>query len=461
MPSRWIAALFAAGLSAGCRSPLESTHQYPLDRIRPPGIEHAPPSAFRQGDDAADSTEPVGPDGFVRYALLHNPGIEAAYQRWVAAAERLPQVSALPDPRLTLAFFLDEVETRTGAQQARVGIQQRFPWPGLLERREDAAALEAVAAWYEFESERLDVTERVVDAMHDLAALDRIIAITGENRDLLASFEDVLRARYRVGAGSHPELIRVQVELGQIEDRLEKLRATRPVYVAELNAAMNRPASTRVDPFDPLPDEVIDTDADRLAGIARGSNPVLLAMDQRARRQQVLVEVAKKEGMPDFAVGLDTIITNEAGTPVPESGDDPVLLTFGVDIPLWRDKYDAAVRQAVAARLAITREREQKANTIASAVHRAWFEHTDADRRVRLYEGTLIPKARESLKASLASFRAGEATFLDLLDTERTLLEFDITVEKARAARGKALARLHTLTGGAIPGRPAPQEGEQ
>ncbi|HHN77155.1 MAG TPA: TolC family protein [Phycisphaerales bacterium] len=461
MPSRWIAALLAAGLSAGCRSPLESTRRYPLDHIRPPGAEHAPPSAFRQADDTAVFTEPVDPEGFVRYALLQNPGIEAAYQRWVAAVERLPQVSALPDPRLTLAFFLDEVETRTGAQQARVGIQQRFPWPGLLERRKDAAALEAVAAWYEFESERLDVTERVLSAMHDLAALDRIIAITTENRDLLASFEDVLRARYRVGAGSHPELIRVQVELGQIEDRLEKLRATRPVYVAELNAAMNRPASTHVDPFDPPPGRVLDADADQLAHIARQSNPTLLAMDQRAERQLALEDVAKKEGMPDFAVGLDTIITNEAGSPVPESGDDPVLLTFGVDIPLWRDKYDAAVRQAVAARLAIARERDEKANAIAAAVHRAWFEHTDADRRVRLYENTLIPKARESLRASLASFRTGESTFLDLLDTERTLLEFDITVERARADRGKALARLNTLTGGEIPGDPAQMGAEQ
>jgi hypothetical protein len=34
-----------------------------------------------------------------------------------------------------------------------------------------------------------------------------------------------------------------------------------------------------------------------------------------------------------------------------------------------------------------------------------------------------------------------------LLDTERTLLEFTVAVERARADRGKALARLNTLVG--------------
>lgn len=53
---------------------------------------------------------------------------------------------------MNFGFFLDEVETRTGAQQARVGVSQSFPWPGLLSDREDAAAMAARAAWRQFEA---------------------------------------------------------------------------------------------------------------------------------------------------------------------------------------------------------------------------------------------------------------------------------------------------------------------
>jgi outer membrane protein TolC len=374
--------------------------------------------------------------------------VESAYQSWRASAERLPQVSALPDPRLGVGFFLDEVETRVGAQQAVLRAQQTFPWPGELSGREDAAAQAARASWRRFEGVRLEVTEQVVSALHDLAYLDAAIRISRENLDLLRSFEEVVRARYRVGAGSHPELIKVQVELGQLEDRVAQLRAMRPSYVAQLNAVLNRDADAPVPEMERLPDRTLDADPAALVEQARRSNPSLLALDDQAEEQQYLAEVARKQGLPDVTVGLDYFLVDDAqDSSIPESGDDPILLSFGVTVPLWRDKYRAGVREALSRRLSISFQRASEANRIAAALHRAWFEHTDADRRVRLYEQTLIPKAEESLQASLAGFRTGQTSFLDLLDTERTLLEFALAAERARADRGKALAVINRLVG--------------
>ncbi len=454
----------AAGLIAGCSSPFDQPEDITpsLEKTLPKSVERLPASAYRdRPDDDVEAAAPTltpgaSPDEYVRHALRHSPEVEAAYQRWRAAAERLPQVRALPDPRVNFGFFLDEVETRTGPQQARVGVSQTFPWPGRLRNREDAASRAALAAWREFEAARLSVTERVVSTLHDLAYLDSAISITEENLELLRSFEEALRARYRVGAGSHPELIRAQVELGQLEDRIAQLRAMRPAFVAELNAALNRASRQEVPTFSRLPGRVAAVDAQDLAELARQSNPALLALDEQIEEQRLLAEVARKEGLPDLTIGLDYIITDEAADrSISESGDDPILLSFGFNVPLWREKYDAGVREALARRLAVAGERADQANRIAAGIHRAWFEHTDADRRVRLFERTLIPKAEESLRASLAAFRAGETTFLDLLDTERTLLEFAIAAERARADRGKALARLNTLVGEPVPTQPA------
>lgn len=231
----------AVGFVGGCSSPFDTPRGLPpsFAQSLPADADSSPRSVYRPDSDADTAAPLLTPgasaDEFVRHALYHSPKVEAAYQRWVAAAERLPQVRSLPDPRVNFGFFLDEVETRTGAQQARVGVSQSFPWPGLLGDREDAAAMAARAAWRQFEAARLEVTERVVETLHEVAYLDAAIRITGENLELLSSFEEVVRARYRVGAGPHPELVRVQVELGQLEDRLA-LTAMRPTYVADLNA---------------------------------------------------------------------------------------------------------------------------------------------------------------------------------------------------------------------------------
>lgn len=459
-------------VAGGCLSPLDGfagTSRPPKPSVSPrvtagddAGRRTAlPRDAAADGAGAPSLDDTASPDAYIRYALHFSPSVNAAYQRWRAAAERLPQVGSLPDPRLNVGFFLDEVETRTGAQRARVGVSQTLPWPGVLEGRADAAAREARAAWRAYEAERLAVTETVVEILHELAYLDSAARIARENLELLGSFEEVVRARYRVGSGSHPELVRVQVELGELEDRLDRLRAMRPAYAAELNAALNRPPDADVPALGALPGRVVAVGGVELAALARASNPLLRGLEERAAAERRLGEVARLEGLPDLTVGVDYIVTGEAvdGT-IAESGDDPILLGFGVRLPLWREKYEAGVREAIARRLAVSRRRAGEANRISAAIQRAWFEHTDADRRVRLYETTLIPKSEESLRASLAGFRAGETGFLDLLDTERTLLEFALAAARARADRGQALARLNRLVGRRVPTDAADQHAD-
>ncbi len=358
---------------------------------------------------------------------------------------------SLPDPRLNIGFFLDEVETRVGPQQAKVGLQQTFPWMGKLQDREDAAAKGAMAAWYRYQDTQLRVVEQVLIALENIVYLDRAIEITEENYALLLSFEEVVRARYRVGAGSHPELIRVQVELGELEDRIVGLEALRPSYVANLNAWLNRRPESDVAAFE-LPNVVASDDAGQIAQMAERWSPVLQAIAQKIEQEQINTELARKDGYPDFTVGIEYVVTDEAADPtMAESGDDPIMLTFGINLPIWREKYSAGERESIARRLSASRDMEAQSNTISANIYKAWFEHTDADRRVRLYEDSLIPKAQESLSAFLAGFRTGDSEFLDLLDTQRTLLEFAIAAERARSDRGKALATLNRLVGRAVP----------
>ncbi len=452
MASRCIACacgVAAAALLTACASPLEPPRGEgrPSVRARPHGSGAVPASAYRAAEAEAGPALGDAPsaDDYVRYALYHSPEVESAYQRWRAAVERMPQVRALPDPRADFEYDFR-------SDEAMIGAMQEFPWPGTLSGREAAAMHGAASAWREFEAARLAVAERATIAVHETAFLDSAIGITRENLDLLVSLEQVIRARYRVGAGSHPELIRAQVELGELEDRLAQLLAMRPSLVAELNAALNRPSDAAVPAMGRLPGRVVRESQAALVGMARGANPGLLALDERAEEQRRLERVARLEGLPGFGAGVEYMFLESDMGDGPDG--DPLRLRLGMSVPLWREKYDAAVREAMARRLAISHEREGEANRVAAEMARAWFEHTDAHRRVGLYERTLIPKAEESLRASLAGFRAGETSFLDLLDTERTLLEFAMSAERARADRGIAMARLNRLAGSMLPTEP-------
>ena len=451
--------LFACASSltlTGCTSdPLAPRPTHKLTRSIDPSSPASPvPSRFREGTDAQPDTpasitdSPSTPDEFVRLALYRSPELERAYQQWVAMDERVTQAGVLPDPRLSVGFFANEVETRVGAQQARIGLTQQLPWSGKRRASRDAASAEARAAWVRYTAIERSITRRVISTLYTLHELDGTIDITRESLSLLASFEDSIRARYRVGTGSHPDLVRVQVELGMLDDQLVSLESSRAPLVAQLNALLDRPHDTPVAPIAELQIPAPDATLDELIARAGNTNPSLIALSESILAAQSRTEVARYASKPEFGIGVETILTNDAiNSSSPESGDDPLILSFNLNLPIWRDKYEAQVRESIANRLALAHEHDALRNNLSARMAHAHFNYTDAHRRTRLYEYTLIPKATESIQSTLASFRTGSGGLTDLLDAQRTLLEFERSALRAQSAQGISLAQIHELIG--------------
>ncbi|MHC5113077.1 MAG: TolC family protein, partial [Planctomycetota bacterium] len=414
--------------------------------VSPPSRAAAPPDESPRAAPVLDEHATL--DDYLRYAALNNPGLEAMFQDWKAAVERAPQVRALPDPRFTYGYYLGEVETRVGPMRHSVSLSQTFPWFGKLQDREDAAARHANAAYQRFEAARLALFLRVEAAYNELFFLRKSIDIAEENLELLTQFERVARTRYRVAAAGHPDVIRVQVELGALEDRLLRLRDLRAPYAARLNATLNRPPGADVPWPASVSERVLDDDGAMLFEVLRERSPELIALQEEIERERIGAEIARKDGLPDVTAGLAYTFVDERGdVAIAENGDDAVLATVSVNLPIWREKYDAGVREALARRLAAAGRRGEAVNRLASELQEALFEHEDARRRVGLYRDTLIPKATESLQASLGAFEQGKSDFLDLVDTQRTLLEFQLALERALVDRATSYARLERLVG--------------
>jgi outer membrane protein, heavy metal efflux system len=445
--SGWTWPGFAAGaiVLGGCSGPL---HQNAAMRP-PPSAVFSDGKLFRWDHRAAEPSEASGAtlganatlDDYLAFAAANNRGLEAAFYRWRAAVERLPQVRALPDPMLSYGYFLEDFTARRGMEQHVFELSQTFPWFGKLRLREDAAAKEADAAASEFEAQRLMLFLEVRRAYYELYQLHRETEITRDNLDLLGQIEAIARSRYRVGAATHPDIVRAQVELGRMEDRVRELEQMRRPAVARLNASLNRPADAEVPPPTSVPAERLAGDSDQLLALVLNQSPRLRAMASELERARVESELARLDRYPDFMIGGMYALR----------GDDPALLRVGVNLPLWRDKYDAAEREAMFRRLSIAALRHDEQNRLAAELHESIFMHNDAQRRLELYSATLLPKAGESLQASLAAFQAGTAGFLDVLDAERTLLEFRLAEIRARTDRAVSLARLDALVGQPVP----------
>lgn len=394
-----------------------------------------------------DSTTTL--DDYLAYAALGNPGLRRSFYTWKAAMAHAGYAGAWMDPMLTYSRFIEQVETRVGPQNQKFGLMQAIPWPGTLGAKKSIAAEQANAAYKKYEAQKLELFHAVRSAYYDYFYLGRDIELTQENLELLSFWESVARARYEVAMSKHPDVIKAQVELGKLEDRLLTLKDKRLPAASRLRAILNLPDSVEL----PVPSELDVTefspDRDEIAAAVRANNPDLKALTHTIESRRAGTRLASKLALPQFSLGVTYIETGQALNPsLPESGKDPWAVGVNINLPIWFGKNNARKREASANLRAAELNYEDAQNKLTALVDKVLFRYSDALRKVRLYRDGLIPKAEQALNASFTAYQAGETDFLNLLDAQRQLLAFQLEFEQARANLATRHSELEVLIGG-------------
>ncbi len=379
-----------------------------------------------------------------------NPELEAARANWRSKLALVGPVGALPDPVLNVGLYLQEVETRVGPQQARFGISQGLPWKGKLILKGDMAAAGAEAARLSYEDLRARLFSDFRKWVFQLVYLEQAMNVTGRHVELLQDWESLMESKYTANTAKYSDWIRATVELNRMEDRLETLRAAREPVMEELNRILSRSPTSflKITPAMrmELP-ETIPYSRERLNDAVSSSNPELRTLDSHVRERKIAISLSKKNFFPDFKVGVDFIQTGPAlMNDIAGSGKNPVVLKFGLTLPLNRKKYRKLETAASEAFVEATRNKVNRKNAVISQLALLQFQYEDAVRKVHLYRDKLIPDIRDSLEVAVRGYESGSGSYLDIIDTERTLLALELGMEQARSEGLKALADMERIT---------------
>lgn len=384
---------------------------------------------------------------YLEYAALNNARLEALFYQWRAALERAPQAGALPDPKFTYGYFIREVETRVGPQDQRFGIGQTFPWFGKTGLRTSKATEAANAEYAMFQAEKLKVFNQVTQVFFEYYYLRQALDITQENIELLKSLERVAQVKVR-GGSSVGGVIKAQVEIGKLEDRMRTLSELREPLVARLNAALNLPSSTQLPWPETMELEVTELDREQLLSRVTETSPELKALEHRLNAEEIGIRLAKKDFYPDVTLGMDYIATGDASNPNSAgSGKDPVIAMISINLPLWHGKYRAGLREAMNRREGALGNLQNRTNELQAQLKLALYHFEDSERKLRLYQETLMPLATQSLGVAQESYEAGKSDFLELIDAQRLALEFQLAYQRAFADRYQALSEIEMLMG--------------
>jgi cobalt-zinc-cadmium efflux system outer membrane protein len=384
-------------------------------------------------------------------AARNNPGLQARFNNYQAALQKVPQASALPDPQFQAGFLLRPMDLLMGRQFADFRIMQMAPWFGTLKAAGDEASLMAKARYEEFIAMRNDLWFRVKGVWYQVFYLQSEINITRKNIDLLESIEKLATIRYQAGgannakaAGGMADVLRVRMETATLQNRLELLNDELETAKVRFNSLLDRGMDNPVYLPDSLELTELPYPLERMADSVLG-NPEILRYRNEIAAGEARVEKAKKLGLPSLGIGLDySIVGKRPDLTSSMNGKDMIMPMVTATIPLNRKKYNAMEKESGFLLDASKAALDNTRNTLEVRFAEARQHFEDASRRMVLYKGQ-SSLAEKTITLLTASYSAGGAGFDEILRMEQQLLDYRLKESRARVDRNTAVAEIISL----------------
>lgn len=403
--------------------------------------------------DELAGPQPV--ETYIQYALMQNAGVQAARKRIDAAAMRVPQAASLKDPMLDVTgwpFFPHVPQTASGRMTVDMMVSQEVPWIGKLGTKSAAAEAEVNAARAQLAAAELEIIEEVKRAYYELHYIQRAAQVTQQDRDVLLNLVEIATALYTTGRSSQQDVLRLQAEVSNVEGELIRLEQLRAAAQAELAQLLHVSPETPLAADYQLASEDPPQDLDALYQLAVAARPELHAMLAEIQRDRAMADLARLEYFPDatFKFGWGEMTTDRA---LAQSADgiDNLGIGMSVNLPIYRRRLNAAVREAEATVVAGARRYDEMKDDTQREVKRLFTQAVSQRDLDTLFRESIIPKTQQALEVAMRGYQVGDTDFADVIASWRELLRFHIAQLRVEAELRQTLASLERVVGGLPP----------
>jgi outer membrane protein TolC len=319
-------------------------------------------------------------------------------------------------------------------------FSQEIPFPGKLNLQGQIASAEADAELWRYEEVRREAVAELKIAYYDLFLAQKLTEVVEKSKALLQQFVEISESVYKVGRGAQQDVLKAQVEVSRLLDRLTVLERERDTALVRINTLLYRSPETAVVASSEIPGPKLAYTLDQLYQKAAENNPLVRINRKEIERSEYSVALAKKSFYPDFEAQFSYF--NRRASP------EMYGLMFKAKIPLyfWRKQRP----ELESATSSLLEQRRLYDNTLATLYFKLKdpFLKTATDGTLlELYGNAIVPQATLALESSISSYRVGTVDFLSLLSNQQTVLEYEMKYYEVLADYYKALVTLESLTG--------------
>lgn len=396
----------------------------------------------------------------IKTAQQNDPWLRGSEFRQESVKAQSIAAGQLPDPVISVNLANLPVDgfdlSQEPMTQFQVGITQAFSrGDSRLLRQQQLAELSQQQPLLRMDR-RARVAVSVAHLWLDAYRYRESIRLVKENEDLFKDLVDIVQSRYSsaLGKTSQHDLIRAQLELTQLEERLIQLQQKQNAIQMLLGEwlPVNKIGSLTLS--DSLPElRVMELTSETLISNNNSAyidllsrqlqqHPAIASIDQQIRAGSSGVELAKQSYKPQW--GLNAMYGYRDDDLNGNSRADFFSVGLSMDVPLFTNKrQDKQVQSAVA-----TVEELKTQRALLLRQMRARFESDQArlallEKRQYLYRNQLLIETHAQTEASLTAYTNDEGDFSEVVRARIAELDAQIDTLNIDIDRLKTIASLN------------------
>ncbi|MBN1384768.1 MAG: TolC family protein [Elusimicrobia bacterium] len=368
----------------------------------------------------AEHEDTVLLDNLIDIAIKNNPDILAAKHKWASVKASIIPARTWDDPKFGIMWELipEDKLLLSDSQRRLYSITQMIPFPGKLSLKGRITGKTTGIYENMYKSKELEIISMLKKAYLDYFYINKSIDIYQESSDLLTHFSKVAEQKYAVGKARQIDVLKAQVELSKIYNTLITLKQHKKIIQAEINKLLNRSIDEHLgDPVEPDVKKM-DLSVEQLGKLAIENRPEILAAQDGVARSEKLLSLSKMQYMPDFIVAYKHRTV--------EGSLDTWDANLSFNLPLYFWKQSKMVKEKRFEKAESESKYESVKNLTLYNIKSIYVEMDTHYRLLDLYRTNFLPQAEQALKIAETAYKGEKIGFLDLLDSERSLLNFKL-----------------------------------
>ncbi|WP_425456705.1 TolC family protein [Catenovulum sediminis] len=413
------------------------------------------------------------------------------------AVENLTVASgALPDPKITIGMMNLPTDSwdfgQEGMTQFKVGVSQVFPRGDSLEIKQSQLKLASTKFPLLRADRQAKLKSKVSELWLDAYLAQTTIELIENNWALFEQMAEMATASYAnaIGKTRQQDVIRAQLEIVQLEDRLSVEKQKFDIAIARLNEwlhifderDLNRGFNFDLQPLEFKVSKALPAlrikhptllDASRYSrrDLAKelANHPALRVIDVKQKVSEKGIALAKQEYKPQWSVNAsygyrDNV--SSAGSGFAQSRADLFSVGVTFDLPLFTEnRQDKQLAAAVAESEAVKTEKLLLIKQMMSVVEKELRQLKRLTQRQSIYQQQLLKQTHEQAEAALTAYTNDDGDFSEVvsariaeLNTRISALQIDVealkTVARINYFLIQSSAKRHSGSDQAINARP-------